>query len=92
MPTSNLVNDSDGKSTKFSTFLNNGSILAQIDTQFQRFSASGKPIDVVEFQDHNKQFRGEKLSAAIDTIHYKVFWHDYLCANDEGINKQMFIC
>ena len=53
VPVLNLVNDQEGTSTKFTTFLNNGSILGYFDTKFLKFDSDGYFQDVVEFHGHS---------------------------------------
>ena len=87
MPTLNLVNDYDGKSTVFSTFMDDGNIISQVDNRFIKFDSMGKPVDIVEFEGHSNKNKGENQWSGFDTIYYIVYWHDYLCSNDEGINR-----
>ena len=31
------------------------------------------------------------MYSGIDKIYYAVYWHEYLCSNDQGINKKIFL-
>ena len=57
-----------------------------------KFDPNGKLVDVVEFEDYSNKNKGEHYYIGFDAVFYKVYWHDYVCSNDDGINRQVFIC
>jgi len=75
----------------FSTFLDDGVIISQSDNRIVKFDPNGQLLDVVEFEHHSNQNKGEHYYKGFDSVFYKVYWHDYLCSNDDGINRQVFM-
>ena len=71
--------------------MDDGNIISHVDYRFIKFNPFGKPIDVIEFDKNLIKFKGEKDYKDYDRIYYLVYWHQYFCSNDEGINRQIFI-
>ena len=71
--------------------MNDGTIISQMEYRFIKFTSLGKPVDVVEFEGFSNKLKGESKIIDFDTVYYLVYWHDYFCSNDDGINRQMFI-
>ena len=86
-PTKSLSDDFDGNSTVFSSFRNDGGIISQVDNRFIMFNSHGQPNDVIEFDGYSNKYKGEKKIKGRDHSYFLVYWHDYLCSNDDGINR-----
>ena len=46
---------------------------------------------MIEFQGYSNHHCGEKVYEGFEKIQYIVYWHKYLCSNDEGMSKQIYI-
>jgi hypothetical protein len=71
-----LINDFNN-SCKFSSFEQDGLILAQFGNKFLKLGPSGIPLDQAEFDSLSTMYLGEKEYTQQDKIYFAVYWHKF---------------
>ena len=66
-------------------------ILGYFSNKFMRFESTGEPLDQIEFYGHSEKFKGEMNYTFADKVQYIVYYHKFVCQNDPGIIKQIFV-